>query len=125
MGECPKCGSVQGVGLACRHVAVGVAAAVPRFDAEFREYGDAGNPALGIICGAVFCRSCLDRLALPPSGMLVTPAVEAAAGGVVEGVCGGCLGRWLGGLDAEPGAAAEGGGGKVPVGHRFPRPRRG
>ena len=103
LGQCPRCGSVQGVGLACLHVTAAVGAAASRFDAEFREYGDAADPDLGMICGAVFCRRCIDRLALPPSGAFVPPAVEAAASEVVEGVCGGCLARWVGGPDAAPG----------------------
>ena len=100
LGLCPKCGSLQGVAIACRHVAVAASGSAPRFDAEFREYGDADDADLGIIYGVAFCRGCIDRLGLPPSGAFASRAVVDAASAEVDGVCGGCLQRWLGGGSA-------------------------
>jgi hypothetical protein len=95
-GHCPKCDSLQGVARACRHVVDAVSASAPWFDAEFREFRDEGSPEGERVLGAFFCRACIDRSSLPPSGSPALWAVVDAAGGEVEGVCGGCLRRWLG-----------------------------
>lgn len=95
LGYCPKCDSLQGVGLACAHVAAAAARPAPRFDAELLEYGDVDDMHLGIIYWVAFCRACIERLALPQSGTFASRAVVDAACLEVEGVCGGCLHRWL------------------------------
>ena len=104
LGYCPKCGSLQGVALACPHVVAAASSAALRFDAEFRRYGDADDADLGLIYPATFCRACIDRLGLPPDGAYASRAVVDEACGAVEGVCGGCLELWLTGSapDAEP-----------------------
>ncbi|HEY1191657.1 MAG TPA: hypothetical protein VGE74_28750 [Gemmata sp.] len=107
LGYCQKCGSDQGVALACRHVVAAITASAPRLGAEYREYRDEGEPGREPVLGAAFCRECIDRWSLPPSGTPAMWAVVDAAAGEVEGVCGGCLRRWLAAPDAEPGAAPD------------------
>lgn len=110
LGHCLKCGSLQGVALACSHVVAAASSAAPRVDAEFHRYGDADDADLGLIYPVTFCRACIDRLRLPPDGAYASRAVVDEACGAVEGVCGGCLERWLSTPDPESGAAADTGG---------------
>ena len=46
LGHCPKCNSLQGVALACRHVTAATSSDATRIDAEFRQYGDADDADL-------------------------------------------------------------------------------
>jgi hypothetical protein len=108
LGHCSRCGSLQGVALACRHVVAAASSAAPRFAAEFLRYGDADDADLGLIYPATFCRACIDRLGLPPNGAYAPRGVVDAACGEVDGVCSGCLQRWLDApMGSEPAAAPD------------------
>ena len=111
LGQCSKCGSLRGVAIACRHVVAAASDSTPRFEAEYREYGDADDTDLGVIYEVTFCRGCIDRLGLPPSGAFVSQALVDAAIAETDGVCGGCLQRWLDGAsDGQSDTPADRGG---------------
>jgi hypothetical protein len=107
LGYCSKCGSLQGGALACPHVVAAARSGAPRFDAELRRYGYADSADLGLIYPVTFCRSCIDRLGLPPDGAYASEAVVDAACGEAECVCGVCLRRWFSAPDAELVAAPD------------------
>jgi hypothetical protein len=93
-GHCERCNSKQFVNLACRHVSVAAESNAPWFDAVHFLYGDQDDPDLGMIYSGTFCLSCINELALPPSGSLLPEATSVAALEASTGVCDGCLRRW-------------------------------
>jgi hypothetical protein len=94
--SCEKCGgSQQGIAIACRHVVSAVKTSAPWFDADYRAYGDVDDSDLGIIYMVFFCLPCIDRLGLPPNGTYLSKKLADSACAETDGVCGGCLGRWM------------------------------